>query len=104
MDSLTVRCPKTVRGMDFLVLAIKIIDHIETYTVPQYGDKGKDECTNYTVCDCIKQAQKYLARYGRNRREGQQALDFIKAAHYIQMAHDKYKEIRDASKTDSSNT
>lgn len=87
---LTMKC--SLRGDDFLKFGAKVFEHIENYTVPQYGDKGSDQCTEYTAEDCVKQAQKYLSRFGRNSREGQQELDFKKAAHYIQMAHDKYIE------------
>jgi hypothetical protein len=80
------------RGLDFYVFCESVLGHIETYTVPQYGDKGEDQCTGYTAEDCVKQAMKYMSRFGRNSREGQQELDFKKVAHYIQMAHDKYIE------------
>ncbi len=84
--------PKSIRGREFSRFAELVVDHIENYTVPQYGDKGEDQCTNYSIDDCIKQAQKYLARYGRNAREGQEELDFKKAAHYIQMAYTMHHE------------
>lgn len=83
----------SLRGYDFVSFATKVAHHIETYTVPQYGDKGHDQCTDYTAADCVKQAQKYLSRFAR---EGQQELDFIKAVHYLQMAYDKYEEEQDA--------
>lgn len=74
------------RGEDWRAFSSEVNEHIEEYTVPQYGDKGEDQATTYTVEDHIKQAQKYLARFGRNSRPGQEMLDFRKAAHYIQMA------------------
>ena len=66
-----------------------VIDHIESYTVPQYGDKGEDQCTEFTEADFITQLKKYLNRYGRNSRPGQQELDLIKIAHYAGMLHSK---------------
>lgn len=89
---MSITIPTSKRGQDFLKFTEKVITHIENYTVPQYGDKGEDQVTGYTADDCVKQAQKYLSRFGRNAREGQQKLDFIKAAHYCQLAHDKYIE------------
>jgi hypothetical protein len=62
--------------------------HIDEYAVPQYGDEGSDLASSYDAEDCIKQANKYLARFGKNSRAGQEQLDLKKAAHYIQMAHD----------------
>lgn len=90
----------SLRGQDFCKFADKVIEHIECYTVPQYGDKGEDQVTGYTAEDCIKQAQKYMARYGRNARPGQQELDFIKGAHYMQLAYTKYMEATNASQAD----
>jgi len=80
------------RGNDWQNFSDGVLNHIEEYTVPQYGDKGADQATEYTAADCIKQAQKYLSRFGKNSREGQQQLDFMKVCHYVQMASDKYAE------------
>lgn len=82
----------SVRGRAFISFAADVLTHIEQYTVPQYGDAGEDQVTEYTVEECLKQALKYISRYGRNSREGQQELDFMKAAHYIQLAAEKHKE------------
>lgn len=82
----------TLRGGDWLEFSRKVFDHVEEYTVPQYGDRGEDAISKWTAKDCIKQVEKYLSRFGRNSREGQQERDFLKAAHYIQMAYDKYIE------------
>lgn len=64
-------------------------EHIEFYVIPQYGDIGSDLATDYSTEDCIKQAQKYLARHNTRRREGEGRLDLVKAAHYMQMAWSK---------------
>jgi hypothetical protein len=77
------------RGEDWEDFSEEVYNHIESYTVPQYGDKGTDQITNWTVEDCVKAIQKYCARHGRNSREGQDRLDLIKIAHYAQMAWDK---------------
>lgn len=60
--------------------------HIENYVVPQHGDDGDDPAKEYSASDCIKQSQKYLARFGRQSRPGEEERDLLKAAHYIQMA------------------
>jgi hypothetical protein len=74
------------RGDDWKELAEKVHDHIEGYTVPQYGDKGEDQASEFTSHDHVIQAKKYLNRYGKNTRPGQEVLDLIKTAHYCQMA------------------
>ena len=75
-----------LRVMDWLIFSRFVEDHIENYTIPQYGDKGADNATDYTARDCIVQMQRYLNRFGKNSREGQEQLDLLKIAHYAQMA------------------
>ena len=77
------------RGEAFKVFSEKVVNHLENYTGPQYGDIGEDAITDYSVEDCVTQVAKYCKRYGTNAREGQQLLDFVKMAHYAQCAHDK---------------
>ena len=80
------------RGEDWLEFSDKVLHHIENYTVPQYGDKGEDQITEWSIEECLLAVKKRQARYGKNVREGQQVLDFLKMAHEIQIACDKYKE------------
>lgn len=79
----------SVRGDEWRGFSQAVHDHIETYTVAQYGDAGEDLCSAYTVEDCLKQVQKYLKRQGRNQRAGQDLTDLVKMAHYTQMAFTK---------------
>ncbi len=69
-----------------------VAEHMRNYTVPQYGDVGEDEITNYSVEDCVNHISRYSKRYGTQSREGQQELDFMKIAHYAQCAWDKQKK------------
>ena len=84
----------STRGEEWSQFADEVLQHIEVYTVTQYGDKGEDQVTEYTVEDCLTQVKKYLARYGKNQRPGQEHLDFFKAAQYIQMAYNIFKDQR----------
>lgn len=72
--------------------AKRVDDHIEGYVVPQYGDEGEDLATEYTAEACVDQAKKYLARFGRSSRPGEELRDLLKAAHYIQKAADRVAE------------
>jgi hypothetical protein len=74
------------RGEDWEKFSAEVLVHIETYTVPQYGDKGGDIASEYSAEHCINQVKKYAARFGKNSRPGQEKLDLLKMAHYIQMA------------------
>jgi hypothetical protein len=80
------------RGYDWNVFAIKVWQHIENYTVPQYGDRGEDSISEWSAEDCMKQVERYVKRFGKNARPGQEKLDLLKAAHYIQCAYDKMKD------------
>lgn len=76
----------TARGREWMTFALLVLAHVETYTVGQYGDAGEDPASNYTVEDALRSASKYIARFGRNAREGEQFRDFLKHAHYVQIA------------------
>lgn len=77
------------RTKDWNEFAAKVADHIENYTVPQYGDAPNDNVEAWSAQDCIAQVQKYAARFGTNQRVGQEQLDLMKIAHYAQLAMDK---------------
>ena len=72
--------------------------HIEDYVIPQYGDKCDDQAQVYSAEECIRQISKYIARFGRNVRQGQNELDLLKIAHYAQIAYTKLQEQKDAKK------
>jgi hypothetical protein len=80
----------SVREFQWREFSEAIAKHLREYTVPQYGDVGDDEITNYSAEDCVKHLQRYAARFGTQSRQGQQHLDFMKIAHYAQCAWEKY--------------
>jgi len=63
--------------------------HIRDYVIPQYGDKGDDLASEYTIEECRLNLHRYVARLGKNSRLGHDELDCIKIAHYAQMIHHK---------------
>ena len=77
------------RGKEWAAFSKKVADHIEEYTVPQYGDIGEDRVTDDSAEDCVREIKKYCLRFGKNQREGQEDLDLMKTAHYACMAHSK---------------
>lgn len=83
------------RGEDWLKFAELVLKHIDEYTVPQYGDEGSDIATNYTPDDALRSASKYVARYGKNSRDGEQTRDFLKIAHYAQIAYKQWRNKQD---------
>lgn len=84
--------PLSKRAEDWIKFSDEVLHHIENYTVPQYGDKGEDQITEWSIEECLLAIKKRQARYGKNVREGQQVLDFLKMAHEVQIACEKYKE------------
>lgn len=80
------------RGKDWVAFSNEVLQHIEDYTVPQYKDKGEDQCTEFTTADFITQMKKYLNRVGRNARPGQDRLDMLKICHYAQMLADRLSD------------
>lgn len=80
------------RTIDWLVFADRVGQHIENYTVPQYGDAPDDQVESWTAEHCVNQLHKYASRFGSNKREGQDALDLLKIAHYAQLAYDKLQK------------
>ena len=80
------------RGDQWRLFADKVLNHIEEYTVPQYGDAPNDSVSEWDSKDCFASIHKYVKRFGNNQREGQQYLDMMKIAHYACLVHDKMKK------------
>jgi hypothetical protein len=83
----------SIRAQNWIDFSMKVLQHIENYCIPQYGDAGQDQVTNWTTDDCLKAVKKRLDRFGRNSRINQQELDFLKIAHEVQLAAEKYAEM-----------
>lgn len=80
------------RGMKAHMFFRQVINHIDNYTVPQYGDSPDDLAETWSSDDCMKQLDKYIKRFKKNSRIGQQESDFLKMAHYVQLAAEKYAD------------
>ena len=78
------------RGRDWMRFSSKVLDHIENYTVPQYGDKGSDRATHYTQEIIADHIGRYKDRIGSNARGTIEAKrDMIKIAHYAQLGYNQ---------------
>lgn len=85
--------PLSKKSADWVCFTANVTQHIEEYVVPQYGDKGTDEATEYTAEECAGHIKRYATRFGKNSRGNEEQLrDLIKIAHYAQLAYDKLKE------------
>ena len=78
------------RGEEWQKFSTLVLDHIENYTVPQYGDKGADQATGFSPEDCIREIDKYKNRHFTGVRGKEETLrDLFKVAHYACICHAK---------------
>ena len=94
----TVHTAQSQRAKDWVVFANRVTNHIDGYTVPQYGDAPNDQVSEWTAEHCVNQLSKYASRFGSNARGGQDLLDLLKIAHYAQLAYDKLVEAENERK------
>lgn len=80
------------RVKDWQDFSLQVEQHIESYTLKQYGEKGNDLVSKKDSKYCIDQIERYCQRFGKNSREGQQELDLLKMAHYAQIAFEMLKK------------
>ena len=84
--------PESNKSCDFMDFVEQMVIHIDEYTVPQYGDGPNDESEHYTLEFICNQIRKYLARFTSGvRGEQEQLRDYLKIAHYAQMAWKLYR-------------
>jgi len=58
-------------------------DHIDSYTVQQYGDMPNDQASGFTPEEVASHIKRYCNRVGKNARGiEEQKRDCLKMAHY----------------------
>lgn len=73
----------SLRSKLWLLFALEVLDHVEGYTVPQYGDAPTDQITNWSLDDVRCNLLRYVNRIGKNQRGQVEAdRDACKIAHY----------------------
>lgn len=80
------------KGEKWQKVSAEVMDHIENYVVPQYGDDGEDPATEYDAEDCFKQAERYIKRRNSNSRPGQERRDILKSIHWLSIALEKLEK------------
>lgn len=82
-----------LRVLEWVLFADQVVDHIEDYTVPQYGDKGSDPLTEMTPEQCMQDIKKWAARFGTGQRGKAEAQrDMLKIAHIACVIWHKTRE------------
>jgi hypothetical protein len=83
---------ETIRGDNWLKISQRVLDHIENYTIPQYGDAPDDAIEEWSIEECFKQPERYLARRNTSMRPKEKALDILKSIHYLSLALEKIEK------------
>ena len=92
------KAPLPARVLEWLEFACLVQEHVEGYTIPQYGDFPNDQVTAWSAQQCVDQVHKYCERFGRGRRGPEEELrDLLKMAHYACVAHAKLSERKGGS-------
>ena len=82
--------PLSMRGKEWDAFAKNVEEHIETYTVPQYGDAPDDQASQFTEHDMAANIKRYVNRLESNARGPEEAQrDLLKIAHYCAMLYFK---------------
>lgn len=71
------------RGKQWQEFSDRVLQHIETYTIPQYGDMPDDQASNFELRDIVQNMRRYINRAETNQRgQEDQERDCLKIAHY----------------------
>lgn len=75
------------REIEFYLFSRIVQAHIDRYTIPQYGDKPKDEVESWSPEHCVLAIQKYTRRFENGQRGRLETLrDLVKVAHFACLA------------------
>ena len=78
------------RGAEWSDFSNKVLDHIDGYTVTQYGDMPNDQASEWTAHDVEQQIKKYTNRISTGQRGFEERQrDLLKIAHYCAILHAK---------------
>lgn len=78
------------RGKEWVAFAALVLEHIDEYTVPQYGDAPHDQASGFTEQDIAANLRRYMNRLETNARGPVEAQrDLLKIAHYCALLYFK---------------
>lgn len=80
------------KGEQWKEFSDRVLDHVENYAVPQYGDTGNDQIDEWPIESCQLAIQKYIKRSKSNMRAGQDKLDILKIAHFACLIYNKMEK------------
>ena len=78
------------RAIEFMIFSQIVTEHINNYTVPQYGDAPDDQVAKWTPEQCMDSIKRYVNRFKTGRRGRLEGLrDMLKIAHFACLIFDK---------------
>ena len=78
------------RGYEWNDFSHSVFDHVEKYTVPQYGDMPNDQASAFTAEEIAMNMKRYLNRVNSGQRGEEEARrDCLKLAHYACLLYNK---------------
>ena len=78
------------RGKEWTDFSALVLEHIENYTVPQYGDAPDDQASGFSEHDIAANIRRYVNRLESGARGPVEAQrDLLKIAHYCALLHFK---------------
>jgi hypothetical protein len=84
---------KTKRGMEWHEFSELVADHIDTYTIPQYGDAPDDQASAFSAHDMAVNIRRYVNRLESSQRgPDERQRDLLKIAHYCAMLYFRRRE------------
>ena len=84
----------TTKIDEWAIFSAAVMDHIDEYVVPQYGDYPDEMIEEFNLRDIQKQLGRYVKRIEFSSRGIEDSIvDSLKIAHYACYLHTKLKEI-----------
>ena len=81
------------RGKEWTNFSALVHEHVENYTVPQYGDAPDDAVSQFTEHDIAMNLRRYVNRLETSQRGPKDAQrDLLKIAHYCGILYFKREE------------
>lgn len=81
---------------EWITFSSEVMDHIEDYCIPQYGDYPDKSIERWKPEDIKSFLEKYVQRIGTGvRGSAERKRDCLKIAHYACYLHTKLKEEED---------
>jgi len=78
------------RQLEFELFAEIVLEHIENYTVAQYGDAPNDPVETWTPAQCMDSVKRYADRIETGRRGSLETIrDMVKIAHFACLSFGK---------------